>query len=432
MEHIGGLTRVLPALAEFANLNWSAVTASNRDDFPNQISYTDVSGQNLSHEINIWAAKVSGDDLRQGDWFGTHYVWPLLHDLPLPEIQIAELNDCLASINRLSREMATKCIDGSNDGYLVNDYQLSQVPMALRELEPDKSIVFFLHTPWPKNATEDALGIKILKFLATGMLAADIIEFQTLVDLQAFEKFLRENLSNIATETKLSVNPVSVNVDSLLEQAFTFTNPEKLADDEIRYVHISRSDPIKNTLATIKAFTAFLEDSSTRSPRTFLDLFIVPSRQQWPEYQSLLQEIASCVDECNSKLASLNYAPIRLHLDSDYQQVIQAFIRYDYLIACSVSDGLNLVVKEGAVLNQRNGVIISSHNVGAMAELGNYCVVADGADDVSIAAALDLAANLDAKTLQVMSAQLKAQITEFDASHWAQSVVANFRILEKV
>ena len=328
--------------------------------------------------------------------------------------------------------MATKCINDRNDGYLVNDYQLSQVPMALRELEPDKSIVFFLHTPWPKKATEDVLVIEILKFLATGMLAADVIEFQTLSDLQAFEEFLLENLSNITTDAKLSVNPVSVNVDSLLEQAFTFTNPKKLADDEISYVHISRSDPIKNTLATIKAFAAFLKDSSTRSPRTFLDLFIVPSRQQWPEYQDLLQEITLCVDECNSELASLNYAPIRLHLDSDYQQVIQAFIRYDYLIACSVSDGLNLVVKEGAVLNQRNGVIISSKNVGAMAELGNNCVVANGADGAGIVAALNLAANLDAKARQVMSGQLKAQITLFDASHWAQSLIANFRILEKV
>jgi trehalose 6-phosphate synthase len=432
LEHVGGLTRVLPALAEFAKINWSAVTDSKQAAFPNQISYTEVSGQNLSNEINICLAAVSGDDLHQSDWFCAQYLWPLLHDLPIPALDIAELNASFSSIKRLSLEMATKCIDGSNDGYLVNDFQLSQVPLALRELAPDQSIVFFLHTPWPKEIPSNRSALNTLKFIATGMLAADVIQFQTHKDLEAFEVFVGQHLLPENISEKLRVNPVSVNVPELIELSAGNVNSNGIDETDVSYLHIARSDPIKNTLATIKAFTTFLTDSTTKRPQTFLDLFIVPSRQQWPEYQSLLLEITSCVNECNSKLAQLDYAPIRLHLGSDYQQVIQAFVRYDYLIACSISDGLNLVIKEGAILNNRNGVIISSQNVGAMTELGSYCVVAENVDDESIAMALHSTANLDFETRQAMSLELKAQITQFDASHWAQAVVANFRILEKV
>jgi hypothetical protein len=42
------------------------------------------------------------------------------------------------------------------------------------------------------------------------------------------------------------------------------------------------------------------------------------------------------------------------------------------------------------------------------------------------------ARNLSAESRRKMSFELKRQIQEFDASYWAQSVVANFKILEMV
>jgi trehalose 6-phosphate synthase len=102
------------------------------------------------------------------------------------------------------------------------------------------------------------------------------------------------------------------------------------------------------------------------------------------------------------------------------------------LIACSVADGLNLVVKEGAILNDRNGAIVSTKNVGAIAELGNFCILAGEATATAITDALIEARNLSAESRRKMSFELKRQIQEFDASYWAQSVVANFKILEMV
>jgi trehalose 6-phosphate synthase len=205
-----------------------------------------------------------------------------------------------------------------------------------------------------------------------------------------------------------------------------------LLEDEISYVHIARSDPIKNTLATITAFTELAMHFTGSMPRSYLDIYLVPSRQQWPKYQSLMTQITECVGKSNVQLSSLGYTPIRLHIGNDYQRASQALTRYDYLIACSLADGLNLVIKEGAILNGRNGVIVSSNKVGAMAELGDFCIIAADITSTGIATSLLEARNLSTESRRKMSFELKRQIQEFDLGLWAQSVVAQFKILEKV
>ena len=432
LEHVGGLTRVLPALAEFANIHWTALTTQSQVGLPRYYSFSEISNQVHQHHINIFLAEVDSKELDLSDWFCAHYIWPLLHGLPIPELADAELSQHLNAVRSTSEALAAESIDGDNHGYFVNDFQLSQIPVALRELEPNKQISFFLHTPWPKSAPSSSTGIQTLEFLASGMLAADVIQFQTQKDLQAFEAFVSSHLLLELANVQLEVNPVSVNVQHLSLESLDTEDLLNLREDEISYVHIARSDPIKNTLASINAFTELAQEFQVSSPRSYLDLYIVPSRQQWPMYQVLVSEIIQTVEQCNSKLSSLNYTPIRLHIGNDYQRASQALTRYDYLIACSVADGLNLVVKEGAILNDRNGVIISAKQVGAMAELADFCIVAAEANVTGITNALKAAHNLCTESQKTMAFELKRQIQEFDSTNWAQNAVSNFKILEKV
>lgn len=432
LEHVGGLTRVLPALAEFAEIAWTSFNTQSQIDSPMQYSFSKLSGQDYQNDIQILLTDVDHSALQQSDWFLTNYVWPLLHDLPVPEIEDVDLSDSFESIKSICQSLASNCVNVDNAGYLVNDFQLSQVPAALKKLEPQKPISFFLHTPWPKAELISNFAVKILKSLATGMLGADVLEFQTQSDLAAFERFALGYLPAAIIGTKLKVNPVSVNVLQLQQHSWSNEPRINLEVDDISYVHIARSDPIKNTLLTIKSFTAFVEQVNDSTTQRYLDLFIVPSRQQWPEYQDLLADIEGCVETCNSQIGTANYLPIRLHMGDDYNLASQALMRYDYLIACSVADGLNLVVKEGAILNNRNGVIISTPRVGAMAELGKICVMADATSEEGMVKALITASELDLQTRQAMSEKLKKQITEFDASHWAETVIASLKILEKV
>ncbi len=432
LEHVGGLTRVLPALAEFAHINWTALTTHSLLGLPKSYSFSEISNQVHQHDLNVFLVEVDSEQLSMSDWFCARYIWPLLHDLPTPQLAEEVLEQHFEAIRSTSRDLAAECLDINNDGYFVNDFQLSQVPTSLKNSEPEKPVTFFLHTPWPKLIPTNVMAIKILEFLATGMLSADVVEFQTQNDLQAFEEFALAHLTTQTTAGKLKVNPVSVEVQSLQNQMRNHEHSLELAESDISYVHVARTDPIKNTLVTIASFTNVVRNSEPSQVRSYLDVYLVPSRQQWSEYQFLMTQITECVGKSNAQLSSLDYVPIRLHIGNDYRRATQALSRYDYLIACSVADGLNLVVKEGAILNNRNGVIVSSNKVGAMAELGDFCIIADEITSTGIARALLEARDLSAESRRKMSFDLKRQIQEFDVSFWAQSVVTNFKILEKV
>ena len=432
IEHVGGLTRVLPALAEFANINWTALTTQSQTGLPKHYSYAELSNQDYLNQIDIYLTEVDAKDLDRSDWFCAHYIWPLLHDLPIPELAASVIDDALGAMNEVNQAISTNCFDETNDGYLVNDFQLARAPLSLKAIEGNSQVTFFLHTPWPKLIQQNSAAIEVLKFLASGMLVADVILFQTHKDLLAFETFLHKYLEMYVGQQRLEVNPVSVNVQTLPENSQHYSKQLMLEDSDISYVHIARTDPSKNTLTTIAAFTQLAKSFQPTEPRRYLDLYLVPSRQQWPAYRALSSEIGECVAICNAELSGLGYLPIRLHVGNNYQRSSAALARYDYLIACSVADGLNLVVKEGAALNSRNGVIVSTKNVGAMAELANYCVIAEGTDQASIAMALEAAMKLSNEARQMMSHQQKVQVSEFDASHWAKSILASFRIFEKV
>ena len=432
IEHVGGLTRVLPALAEFANINWTALTTQSQAGLPKHYSYAKLSNQVQLNQIDIYLTEVDAKDLDASDWFCAHYIWPVLHDLPVPELAASVIDDAIVAMNEVSQAIAANCFDETNDGYLVNDFQLARAPLSLKRIEGNRQVTFFLHTPWPKSVPQNNAAIKVLGFLASGMLAADVIEFQTAKDLQAFEKFVLDLMPNSIELPHLAVNPVSVDVQALQKPTLEAVKEISLSDDDISYVHIARSDPIKNTLATIAAFTELATTFKNLQSRSYLDLYIVPSRQQWLDYQDLLSEISRSVANCNAELAFLDYSPIRLHIGNDYELTCRALARYDYLLICSISDGLNLVIKEGAVLNTRNGVVVSTENVGAMAQLGSSCIVAKDVDKASIAAALKEAAGVDQETCKAMALQLKQQIEEFDSSRWAQSIMDSFKILEAV
>jgi trehalose 6-phosphate synthase len=58
----------------------------------------------------------------------------------------------------------------------------------------------------------------------------------------------------------------------------------------------------------------------------------------------------------------------------DYEQTIAGFTRYDALLVNPVKDGLNLVAKEGPLVNRRDGVVVLSPEAGAYEELHDAVV----------------------------------------------------------
>lgn len=431
LTHVGGLTRVLPELANHCKVNWSVLASSELISGSHSVNYQDFAETGPLYELIITQAQVRSST--ESDWFCANYLWQLLHDLPVPQLEQNQVASYLEDLTQENLNLLNTALASTSDAYFINDFHLAPTANLLRESGSTVPISFFLHTPWPKNKVQDEAGNTILSFLAIGMLAADVIHFQTRADLEHFETFILQNLSACADEgetttcyqaaysAKLLVNPVSVDPKALI--GLPYLAPHNLQGDDTVVVHIARSDPAKNTLGTIAAVTALIKSRTLTSRRIFLELYIVPSRQDFLEYQDLFREIKTQVAQFNANFAGGYQNPIRLHIDNDYAKALGALRRYDVLIAPSWADGMNLIVKEAAALNQRNGVIVATPKVGAMAELGGACVIANSPEVICLTQALEIAFNIPESQREQMLLELKAHLDLNDLNSWAAKIL---------
>ena len=115
-----------------------------------------------------------------------------------------------------------------------------------------------------------------------------------------------------------------------------------------------------------------------------------------PEYLAYRQEVESVARVINDRWATPGWTPIVLDTTDNFPRSIAALTRYDVLLVNPIRDGLNLVAKEGAVLNANDGVLALSREAGAWEELGGTALEVNpfdvsGTADV-LAAALTMSA----------------------------------------
>src|SRR4051794_41277390 len=66
--------------------------------------------------------------------------------------------------------------------------------------------------------------------------------------------------------------------------------------------------------------------------------------------------------------------PIELRLRENLEEAIAAYKHYDLLMVNAMFDGMNLVAKEGPLVNERMGVSLLSENTGAHEELLDFAL----------------------------------------------------------
>jgi trehalose 6-phosphate synthase len=101
---------------------------------------------------------------------------------------------------------------------------------------------------------------------------------------------------------------------------------------------------------------------------------MIPSRQDVPEYAEYLEKIEALVAVVNHRHGTTDWMPIDLKLRENIYEAIASYKHYDLLIVNAMFDGMNLVAKEGPLVNERNGVSLLSENTGAHEELGQFAL----------------------------------------------------------
>ena len=142
-------------------------------------------------------------------------------------------------------------------------------------------------------------------------------------------------------------------------------------------------------LRGFSAFDLFLEQHPEFVERVTFMAQLMPSRTDVPQYAEYLERIEALVAVVNHRHGTPDWMPVQLKLRDDLEEAIAAYKHYDVLLVNAMFDGMNLVAKEGPLVNERDGVSILSENTGAHEELGE-CALSVNPFDIQETRRLDL------------------------------------------
>ncbi|HWE54417.1 MAG TPA: trehalose-6-phosphate synthase [Acidimicrobiales bacterium] len=335
--------------------------------------------------------------------------------------------DSYRKVNQSFAEAADRAAE-EGATVLVQDYQLALVPALLAARRPDVRISTFLHTPWcsaPELATlPDSVAVELVAGLADG----GPVGFHTAAWAESFNECGRRLLGR-APET--FVAPAATDLDDIRSVAASEACDRALAQlDEVIgerqvIVRVDRIEPSKNVLRGFWAYDELLETRPDLRQRVVFAAMVYPSRLGLAEYQAYGQEVIGLADHLNQKWGTPDWTPILLDPADDYPRSVAALRRYDVLLVNPVRDGLNLVAKEGPLVNERDGLLVLSRQAGAWAELGDAAIGVNPFDISETATALGDALDASAESRKKSADALRTDAGRRDPLDWFDDLVGH-------
>jgi trehalose 6-phosphate synthase len=190
-------------------------------------------------------------------------------------------------------------------------------------------------------------------------------------------------------------------------------------------VRVDRVDPSKNIVRGLHAFELLLDLHAEWRGRVSMLALLDPSREAIPEYVAYRDEIERSAHAVNERHGDDRWLPVDLRIADDFGQSVAAYKQYDVLLVNAVYDGLNLVAKEGPLVNGRDGVLVLSENAGAHAELAEWATSVNPFDVLGQAEALHAALSLPREERRRRAEALRAQVRENDVARWLEGLLGD-------
>jgi trehalose 6-phosphate synthase len=277
----------------------------------------------------------------------------------------------------------------------VQDYHLALVAPRLRARRDDVAIVHFSHTPFASPDLYRVLPTEARRELLDGMAASDACGFHTARWADAFRACCTTFASGEPPPT--FVAPLAPDAEDIGGVAHSDRCDEAHAKLDERLagrhliVRVDRIELSKNLLRGFHAFDDLLERYPTWRERVVFGAFVYPSREGLTEYLAYRQEVEGLARFVNEKWATADWEPIILDASDDFPASVAALRRFDVLLVNPIRDGLNLVAKEGPMVNERDGALVLSSEAGVWDELADVAV---GVHPLDIAETADALADV--------------------------------------
>jgi trehalose 6-phosphate synthase len=377
-------------------------------------------------------------------WFIQHYLWDLSN---APDIRRHEVEAFEFGYNVVNEDLARAVLEEIEDVeepvVMVHDYHLYTLPAMVRAARPDAFLHHFIHIPWTQPDAWRVLPTAIRREIFDGVLANDIVGFHTSAYRQNFLQCVRD-LTPYDVDFQSSVvrcgdrdvwvRAYPLPIDYRATQAIAArTRVSQLEEELVRrrrdflILRVDRADLSKNVLRGFTAFDTFLEQHPEFAERVTFIAQLMPSRTDVPEYAEYLERIEALVAVVNHRHGTPDWMPIQLKLRDDMEEAVAAYKHYDVLLVNAMFDGMNLVAKEGPIINERNGVSILSENTGAHEELGEHALSVNPFDVQELADSIHAALTMAPADRARRAAGLRATITERDPGDWIDEQLADIR-----
>lgn len=323
---------------------------------------------------NRYLPVAVGEDLYNGFYNGfcNQVLWPAFHDRM--DLVNYQQMDWLA-YRRANRRFAEAIIISTPADLpvWVHDYHLTLVPQMIKEVQPHRKVVFFLHIPWPTMDIADRVAH--LKQIAKSMLSADGVVFHTEAYKSHFRDFIEEaelwttqKNGTAAAEKRLFSIPVGIAAEEFQKRTSEMPMIDDRFQTPVRVIGVDRFDYSKGVDFKLLAFNDFLEMNPHYKGRIVLDQLLIPTRELIPAYIEHQSEVLSLVKFINRKFGTRDWTPVNARVGRMSREELIAFYRSgDVCFVTSPKDGMNLVSMEylAAQENAHPGALLLSDQAGA-------------------------------------------------------------------
>jgi trehalose 6-phosphate synthase len=384
-------------------------------------------------------------------WFLQHYMWNTPRSPNIGRATYEAWEDGYVPVNQaFARALAEEAQrDGPTPFIFIHDYHLYLAPGELRRLLPDAPILHFTHVPWPGPRYWGMLPAFMRRQIHENLCAANIVGLQTMRDVHNFlhtcEVILKGarvdyracTVSLDDRETHVTNYPISVDAAGLAQLA---ASPEVERHEkalrpltrDVTIVRVDRAEPSKNIIRGFRAYESLLDRYPELQGQIALLAFLVPSRTELPVYQTYTDELFEVVTGINDEYGTDDWQPIRVFFEENYLQAVAAMRLYDILLVNPLVDGMNLVAKEGPLVNPRDGVLVLSEMAGAHEQLGEYALSVSPTDLEGTVRALHAAISMHPDERRRRAAALRRVVQEEDITFWMERQFRDLMALSRL
>ena len=342
--------------------------------------------------VTIATTDLSKDDYEEYyNGFANSALWPLFHyRIDLTNYDRRFDKGYFRVNNRFAHAITPMLRE--DDLIWVHDYHLIACAEEMRRMGVRNRIGFFLHIPFP--APQVLLTLPNHQAIVRALFAYDLIGFQTLPDLLAFQDYVvyeaggdineDGSLSAFGRTIRADVFPIGIDTEEMVEMASSpdavrhYDRMHKSLAGRKLIIGVDRLDYTKGLPQRLMAFERLLESYPSNRGNVSLLQIAPSSRPDVVDYIDIREELEANSGRINGRFADFDWVPVRYVNRSYARRSLAGLFRVSSVaLVTPLRDGMNLVAKEFVACQDPEdpGVLVLSRFAGAGRQLEEALIV---------------------------------------------------------